>query len=427
MDEEIKKYAEYCLNCPVKPCSNKGCPLNNDIPAFIKQVKEGNVKEAYKILSKTTVLGSVCGRICPHMKQCEGSCVRGIKGEPVNIGDLEAYVFDEAIKNSWYKEMEKTNELEGKNIAIVGGGPAGLTCANFLARKGAHVVIYEKYNELGGILAHGIPEFRLNREVLKETIKSILNEGILDITVEYGQELGRNLKLVDLENKYDAVFLSFGANIPTRMNIEGEDLEGVFGGNYLLENGKHPSYIGKKVAIIGGGNVAMDCARTIKRLGAEKVIVIYRRAEKQMPAETKEIEEAKQEGIEFLFQNNIIKILGKDKVEKIECIKTQLVKKEGETREVPVNIENSNYELKIDYVVMAVGSSPEKEIANSLGLELNKWGYINIDENNRTSKEKIYAGGDLAGDKGTVAWAARAGRNVAEAIGNEGTHTWIQK
>ena len=427
MDEEIKKYAEYCLNCPVKPCSNKGCPLNNDIPAFIKQVKEGNVKEAYKILSKTTVLGSVCGRICPHMKQCEGSCVRGIKGEPVNIGELEAYVFDEAIKNSWYKEMEKTNELEGKNMAIVGGGPAGLTCANFLARKGAHVVIYEKYNELGGILAHGIPEFRLNREVLKETIKSILNEGILDITVEYGQELGRNLKLVDLENKYDAVFLSFGANIPTRMNIEGENLEGVFGGNYLLENGKHPSYIGKKVAIIGGGNVAMDCARTIKRLGAEKVIVIYRRAEKQMPAETKEIEEAKQEGIEFLFQNNIIKILGKDKVEKIECIKTQLVKKEGETREVPVNIENSNYELKIDYVVMAVGSSPEKEIANSLGLELNKWGYINIDENNRTSKEKIYAGGDLAGDKGTVAWAARAGRNVAEAIGNEGTHTSIQK
>lgn len=427
MDEEIKKYAEYCLNCPVKPCSNKGCPLNNDIPAFIEQVKEGNVKEAYKILSKTTVLGSVCGRICPHMKQCEGSCVRGIKGEPVNIGELEAYVFDEAIKNSWYKEMEKTNELEGKNMAIVGGGPAGLTCANFLARKGAHVVIYEKYNELGGILAHGIPEFRLNREVLKETIKSILNEGILDITVEYGQELGRNLKLVDLENKYDAVFLSFGANIPTRMNIEGENLEGVFGGNYLLENGKHPSYIGKKVAIIGGGNVAMDCARTIKRLGAEKVIVIYRRAEKQMPAETKEIEEAKQEGIEFLFQNNIIKILGKDKVEKIECIKTQLVKKEGETREVPVNIENSNYELKIDYVVMAVGSSPEKEIANSLGLELNKWGYINIDENNRTSKEKIYAGGDLAGDKGTVAWAARAGKNVAEAIGDDVTHTSIQK
>ena len=427
MNEEIQKYTEYCLNCPVKPCSNKGCPLNNDIPAFIKQIKEGNIKEAYKILSKTTVLGSVCGRICPHMKQCEGSCVRGIKGEPVNIGKIEAYVFDEAIKNEWYKEIEKTNELEGKKIAVVGGGPAGLTCASFLARKGAQVVIYEKYNELGGILAHGIPEFRLARKVLKEAIKSILNEGILDITVEYGQELGKNLELADLENKYDSIFLSFGANIPSRMNIEGEDLDGVFGGNYLLEKGNHASYIGKKVAVIGGGNVAMDCARTIKRLGADKVFVIYRRAEKQMPAETKEIEEAKQEGIEFLFQNNIVKILGKNKVEKVECIKTQLVKKEGETREVPVNIENSNYELEMDYVVMAVGGGPEKEVINSLGLELNKWGYINVDENHRTSKEKIYAGGDLVGDKGTVAWAARAGRDVAEAIWNEGTHTSFQK
>lgn len=424
MNEKIQKYTEYCLNCPVKPCSNKGCPLNNDIPAFIKQVKEGNVKEAYKILSKTTVLGSVCGRICPHMKQCEGSCVRGIKGEPVNIGKIEAYVFDEAIKNEWYEEIEKTNELEGKKIAVVGGGPAGLTCASFLARRGAQVVIYEKYNELGGILAHGIPEFRLDKKVLKETIKSILNEGILDITIEYGQELGKNLKLEDLENKYDAIFLSFGANIPAKMNIEGEDLDGVFGGNYLLEKGNHPSYIGKKVAVIGGGNVAMDCARTIKRLGADKVFVIYRRAEKQMPAEIKEIEEAKQEGIEFLFQNNIVKILGKDRVEKVECIKTQLVKKEGETREVPINIENSNYELEMDYVVMAVGGGPEKEVINSLGLELNKWGYIKVDEKHRTSKEKIYAGGDLAGNKGTVAWAARAGREVAEAM-DKGT-TFVQ-
>lgn len=419
MNEEIQKYTEYCLNCPAKPCSSKGCPLNNDIPAFIKQVKEENIKEAYKILSKTTVLGSVCGRICPHMKQCEGSCVRGIKGEPVNIGKIEAYVFDEALKNEWYKEIEKTNELQGKNVAIVGGGPAGLTCANFAARKGAKVVIYEKYNELGGILSHGIPEFRLEKNVLKETIKSILNEGILDIKVEYGKELGKNLSLEELENKYDAIFLSFGANIPAKMNIEGEDLPGVFGGNSLLETGNHPSYAGKKVAVIGGGNVAMDCARTIKRLGADKVFVIYRRAEKQMPAEKKEIEEAKEEGIEFLFQNNIVKILGKDKVEKIECIKTQLIKKEGETREVPVNIENSNYELEMDYVVMAVGGGPEKDIINSLGLELNKWGYINVDENHKTSKDKIYAGGDLAGDKGTVAWAARAGREVAETIWNK--------
>ena len=416
MNEEIQKYTEYCLFCPVKTCCNKGCPLNNDIPAFIKQVKEGNVKEAYKILSKTTVLGAICGRICPHMKQCEGSCVRGIKGEPVNIGKIESYVFDEALKNEWYKEIEKTNELKGKTVAVIGGGPAGLTCASFVARRGAKVVIYEKYNHLGGILEHGIPEFRLDKDVLEKTIKSILNEGILDISVEYGKELGKNLSLDELENKYDAIFLGFGANIPSKMNIEGEELNGVFGGNSLLETRKHPSYTGKKVAVIGGGNVAMDCARTIKRMGTDKVFVIYRRAEKQMPAERKEIEEAKKEGVEFLFQNNIVKILGNEKVEKVECIKTELVKKEGETREVPVNIDGSNYELDMDYVVMAVGSSPEKDVVDSLGLELNKWGYIKVDESHRTSKEKIYAGGDLAGDKGTVAWAARAGRDVAVAF-----------
>ena len=359
MNENIQKYTEYCLNCPVKPCSNKGCPLNNDIPTFIKLVKEGKIEEAYKILSKTTVLGSICGRICPHMKQCEGSCVRGIKGEPVQIGEIEAFIFDEALKNKWYKNIEKTSDLEGKKVAVVGSGPAGLTCASFLARSGAEVTIYEKYNKLGGILRHGIPDFRLEKDILDKTIGAILDIGI---KVEYNKELGKNLNIENLEKEYDAIFLGFGANIPSKMNIEGEDLEGVYGGNSLLEKGNHPSYRGKKVAVIGGGNVAMDCSRTIKKLGADKVYVIYRRAKKQMPAESKEIEEAKKEGIEFLFQNNIVKIIGNEKVEKIECIKTQLVKKEGETREVPVNIDGSNYEIDIDYVVMAVGSSPEKEL-----------------------------------------------------------------
>lgn len=413
MSEEIQKYSEYCLNCPTKPCSQKGCPLNNDIPAFIKQVKEGNIEEAYKILSKTTVLGSVCGRICPHMKQCEGSCVRRIKGEPVQIGAIEAFVFDEALKNGWYKNIEKTHELDGKRVAVVGGGPAGLTCSAFLAKSGAKVTIYEKYNKLGGILEHGIPEFRLDKNILEKTIEAILSLGI---NVEYGKELGKNLDLQELENKYDAIFLGFGANIPSKMNIPGEELEGVYGGNSLLENGNHPDYREKKVAVIGGGNVAMDCSRTIKRLGADKVYVIYRRAEKQMPAEVKEIADAKEEGVEFLFQNNIVKILGDKKVEKVECIKTELVKKEGETREVPVNIEGSNYVMDMDYVVMAVGSCPEKELLEKLkqsGIELNKWGYIQVDENHRTSNQKIYAGGDLAGDKATVAWAARAGRDAA--------------
>ena len=413
MNEKIKKYTEYCLNCPTKPCSNNGCPLNNDIPTFIKLVKEEKIEEAYKILSKTTVLGSICGRICPHMKQCQGSCIRGIKGDPVQIGEIEAFVFDKALKNKWYKNIEKTRELQGKRVAVVGSGPSGLTCASFLARSGAEVTIYEKYNKLGGILENGIPNFRLEKNILNRTIEAILDMGI---KVEYNKELGKNLNLEDLEKEYDTIFLGFGANIPSKMNIEGENLEGVYGGNCLLEKGEHPSYIGKKVAVIGGGNVAMDCARTIKKLGAEKVYVIYRRAEKQMPAESKEIEEAKKEGIEFLFQNNIVKILGKNKVEKIECIKTKLIKKEGELREVPVNIDYSNYEMEIDYVVMAVGSEVEKELINKLGLKINKWGYIEVNEEHQTSKKGIYAGGDLAGDKGTVAWAARAGRDVAEII-----------
>ena len=413
MNEKIKKYTEYCLNCPTKPCSNNGCPLNNDIPTFIKLVKEEKIEEAYKILSKTTVLGSICGRICPHMKQCQGSCIRGIKGDPVQIGEIEAFVFDKALKNKWYKNIEKTRELQGKRVAVVGSGPSGLTCASFLARSGAEVTIYEKYNKLGGILEHGIPNFRLEKNILNRTIEAILDMGI---KVEYNKELGKNLNLEDLEKEYDTIFLGFGANIPSKMNIEGENLEGVYGGNCLLEKGEHPLYIGKKVAVIGGGNVAMDCARTIKKLGAEKVYVIYRRAEKQMPAESKEIEEAKKEGIEFLFQNNIVKILGKNKVEKIECIKTKLIKKEGELREVPVNIDYSNYEMEIDYVVMAVGSEVEKELINKLGLKINKWGYIEVNEEHQTSKKGIYAGGDVVGDKGTVAWAARAGRDVAEII-----------
>ena len=265
----------------------------------------------------------------------------------------------------------------------------------------------------GGILRYGIPDFRLDKDILDKTVEAILSLGI---KVEYNKELGRNLSLDDLQKEYDAVVLGFGANIPSKMNIEGEDLDGVYGGNSLLETGNHPSYKGKKVAVVGGGNVAMDCSRTIKRLGADNVYVIYRRAEKQMPAEAKEIEDAKKEGVEFLFQNNIVKILGKDKVEKIECIKTKLVKKEGETREVPVKIENSNYEMNMDIVVMAVGSSPEKSLLDKLGLELNKWGYINVDENCMTSKKNVYAGGDISGSRATVAWASRTGRDAAYKI-----------
>lgn len=409
--EEIKEKVNYCLNCPVKPCSNKGCPLNNNIPEFIKAIKEDNIKKAYEILSETTVLESVCGRICPHMKQCEGSCVRGIKGKPVSIGELEAYVGDYAIKNNY--EISKVNtENKDKKIAIVGGGPAGLTASAFLLKKGFSVTLFEKYNYLGGLLVHGIPEFRLPKDIVNKTIQKILDLGL---EVKYNCELGNNISLKDLTNNYDAIFLAYGANITTKMGVEGEELKGVYGGNQLLEYKNHPDYTNKKVAVIGGGNVAMDCARTIKKLGAEEVKIIYRRAEEQMPAETKEIQDAKNEGIEFLFQNNIVKIIGKNKVEKLELIKTELVQKEGENRKVPVNIENSNYLIDIDYVIMALGSMPES-FTIDLGLTLNKYGYIYIDENYQTSNKKIFAGGDIAGCKSTVAWAARSGRDAANKI-----------
>ena len=258
----------------------------------------------------------------------------------------------------------------------------------------------------------GIPEFRLPKNIVKDTVDKILELGI---NVEYEKELGKNLTIDELSKEYDAIFLSIGANISSKMGVEGEELEGVYGGNELLEYNLHPQYKDKKVIVVGGGNVAMDCARTIKKLGAQDVTIVYRRAEEQMPAEKKEILDAKEEGIKFAFQNNIVKILGKEKVEKVELIKTELVKKENETRLVPVNIENSNYIIDVDYIVMALGSKPQNFVKD-LGLELNKWGNININDKYQTSNEKIFAGGDLAGIKGTVACAANSGREAAKNI-----------
>lgn len=418
IDEIIKK-ADYCLNCKMKPCSQKGCPLANDIPEFIKLVKGKDYIGAYSILCDTTVLPGVCGRICPHQKQCQGSCVRGIKQDPVSIGELEAFVFDNMqekkyhLLNCWEKSIKenKLNNID-KKVAVIGGGPCGLTAAAFLAKNGVQVTIYERYSYLGGLLMYGIPEFRLSKQIVKKTINEIIELGI---RVKYNQELGKNLNLEELEKKYDAIFLSFGANLSVKMDVEGENLDGVYGGNELLEYNLHPNYNGKTVAVIGGGNVAMDCARTIKRLGAREVSIIYRRAREQMPAEDKEIEEAINEGITFLYQNNVVRIIGKDKVEGMELIKTELIEKKGEKRPVPVNIENSNYKIDVDYVVMALGSRPAKFV-DELKLNLNKWGNIEINENYQTSNKKIYAGGDIAGVKGTVAWAAYSGREAAKKI-----------
>lgn len=413
MKDNIKQKAEYCLNCKNPQCRT-GCPLGNNIPAFIQKVKEDNLEEAYKILCETTAIPAICGRICPHQKQCQGKCIRGIKSEPVSIGKIEAYVGDWALNNTnsllnCCKDIQEKN----KKVAVIGGGPSGLTAAVFLRKNGYKVTIYEKQKDLGGILKRGIPEFRLPNEIVEKTIEQIL---ALGINVQCEKELGRNLELANLEKEYDAIYLSIGANIPRKMAIEGEELEGVYGGNSLLENQNHPDYTNKKVAIIGGGNVAMDCARTIKRMGAEQVVVIYRRSETEMPAESKEISDAKKEGVEFLFLNNIVKILGTNKVEKIECIKTELVQKEGETRKSPVNIENSNYILNMDYVVMAVGGEVDKDLIEKCNISTTTKKYVQVNENNQTSDEKVFAGGDVVGQNSTVAWAASDGKNVASKI-----------
>ena len=412
MNKNIKEKSNYCLNCKLKPCSNKGCPLSNNIPDFIKQIKEENYKEAYHILLDTTVLQPICGRICPHQKQCEGSCVRGIKGEPVSIGEMEAFIGDYAIEHNLNIEKNVEEKNKSKKVAIIGGGPSGLTCAAFLAKKGVNVTIYERKPFLGGLLVYGIPDFRLSKDIVKNTIKKVLDLGIV---VKYNQELGKNINLSDLEKGYDYIYLAFGANISSKMKIEGENLDGVFGGNELLENNTHPNYNEKTVIVNGGGNVAIDVARTVKRKGAKDVIIVYRRAKEQMPAEEKEVLDAEMEGIKILFQNNIVKINGSKNVESIELIKTELVQKEGDTRLSPVNIEGSNYTIKADYVIMALGSKTDDFVKN-LGLELTAKNYIKINDDFQTSNSKVYAGGDLIGGKGTVAWAARNGRDVAEKI-----------
>lgn len=412
--DEINEKAQYCLNCKNKPCKS-ACPLGNDIPAFIEKIKNNDFEGAFDVLLETTILSPICGRICPHKKQCEGSCVRGIKGESVSIGMLESFIGDLAIENDWYEKIKAMDNSINKKVAVIGAGPSGIMAAYELSRKGFEVTIFEKQEKIGGILTYGIPEFRLDKKYI-EVLEKILRNLKVDIKCNYKFN-GQN-DLEELKKKFDAVLLSFGANVSSKMGIEGEDLIGVYGGNELLETLNFPDCNNKNIAVIGGGNVAMDTSRTLKRLGAKKVTVIYRRSRKEMPAEQKEIEEAEREGIEFLFQNNILKIFGDEnkRVNKIECIKTELIQKEGERRAVPVNIENSNYYLDIDYVVMAVGSKVDENIVNDLELEKTKWNNIKVDENYKTNDEKVFSCGDLAGMKSTVAWAASSGKAVANAI-----------
>lgn len=403
----MKKMLDNCESCITKPCQI-GCPLNNDTTGFIKELKSNNIENAFDLLNKTSVLMPICGRICPHMKQCQRSCVKGVSYTPVEIGKLETIVGDAWLENDYkINSPQKTHH----KVAVIGAGPAGLTCAAFSRRAGIAVTIYEKKDYLGGLLVHGIPEFRLPKEIVKKLTSKIIELGI---EVKYNVSLGVDFSLENLQKEYDAIFIGVGANKSNKMNIIGEDTNGVFGGNELLENKTVLDLKGKTVIISGGGNVAMDVSRTIKKQGAKEVIVVYRRSKNEMPAEEKEVEEALEEGIKFNFLTNIEEIIGNNKVEKIKISKNELIKKEGESRLSPQKIEGSENYISCDYVIMAVGSHPD-ECIEKLEIEKLK-GKINIDKNGKTNIDKVYAGGDVTNTKGTVAWASRSGRNAAYEI-----------
>ena len=403
---EVEIAARKCMNCVTKPCQI-GCPLNIDIPEFIKNFRNGNYEEAFKVLCKSTVLPSVCGRICPVDKQCQGSCAKKVSYDPVEIGKIESYIGDLALKNEW--SLPKKTKKNGK-VAVIGSGPSGLTCAAFLAENGYQVTIYEKHDYLGGLLYHGIPKFRLDRELVQKMIKQILDLGI---NVKTNVSLGKDISLEELEKEYDAVFLGLGANLSKMMGLKGETLRGVYGANELLENLVHPDYSDKSVVVIGGGGVSIDMARTAIRMGAKEVGVIYRRSRNEMSAEMDDIKQAKKEKIKFLFQTNVIGINGEEEVKSIESVKTSLDKDKK-----AINVEGSNFTIDTDYVIMAVGSRADSNLLEKLKLDVKENGYLMVNTNNQTSNPKIFAAGDLTGAKSTVAWACRNGRDTAYSIMN---------
>lgn len=421
---EAIEEAQRCLQCKHKPCVS-GCPVGVEIPSFIKQIIEGNLEGAYYTINATNALPAVCGRVCPQEKQCESVCVRGIKHEPVGIGRLERFVAD------WYLEQDQktVNEITQKKekVAVIGAGPAGLSCAGQLANLGYEVTIFEAFHEPGGVLVYGIPEFRLPKSIVMTEIEKLKAQGV---HIETNMVIGRVLTISDLAAMgYQAFFIGTGAGTPKFMNIPGESLIGVYSANeYLtrinlmkayLDEYDTPVKIGRHVAVVGGGNVAMDAARCAKRLGAEKVSIIYRRTEKEMPARLEEIHHAKQEGIEFRFLTNPVQILGNDQGEVvgIECVQMELGAKDETGRQKPIARENSNFVIAVDTVIMAIGTMPNPLLAKTTpGLITDKWGTLVVDDDLATSLPGVFAGGDIVTGAATVILAMGAGRKAALSI-----------
>ena len=425
-EEMALNEAARCLNCKNMPCVS-GCPVNIHIPQFISKVAEGDFKAAYKIIAETNSLPAISGRVCPQESQCEMHCVRGIKGEPVGIGRLERFVAD-WYRNNVKEEVEKP-ELNGKKVAVVGSGPSSLTCASDLAKKGYEVTVFEAFHVAGGVLVYGIPEFRLPKEIVQNEVNGLIARGV---KVETDMVIGRVLTIDELINDMDfnAVFIGTGAGLPSFMGIEGEDLSGVYSANeYLTRINLMKAYRkeydtpikhSRSVAVVGGGNVAMDAARCAKRLGAEHVYVVYRRSEEEMPARNEEIHHAKEEGIEFLLLNNPVKINndGTGAVKSMECIKMELGEPDASGRRRPIEIKGSEFELDVDTVIMALGTSPNPLIRTTTpGIEVNRHGCLVVNEDTmQTSRDGIYAGGDAVTGAATVILAMGAGKKAAAAI-----------
>ncbi len=424
--EEAREEALRCINCKNAKCID-GCPVAINIPAFIHEVVEGNYEEASKVIGQSSALPAVCGRVCPQESQCEGRCIRGIKGEPVSIGKLERFVADWARENNIKPEGAK--EKNGRKVAVVGSGPAGLTCAGDLAKMGYDVTIFEALHEPGGVLVYGIPEFRLPKQ--KVVAEEIENVKLLGVKIETNVVIGRSTTIDELmdEEGFEAVFIGSGAGLPKFMGIPGENANGVFSANeYLTRNNlmkafdesyDTPIKPGKRVAVVGGGNVAMDAARTALRLGAE-VYVVYRRSEEELPARVEEVHHAKEEGIQFHLLTNPTEILVDDNgwVKGMKCVKMELGAPDESGRRRPVVVEGSEFELELDTVIMSLGTSPNPLISSTTkGLETNKYQCIVADEAlGRTSKEGVFAGGDAVTGAATVILAMGAGKAAAKGI-----------
>lgn len=424
-EEMAMEEASRCLNCKNKPCVS-GCPVNVRIPEFVAKVAEGKFEEAYEIITSTNSLPAISGRVCPQENQCEGKCVRGIKGESVSIGRLERFCADYHMKHSDAKAVKP--QSNGKKVAVVGAGPSGLTCAGDLAKKGYEVTVFEAFHTAGGVLVYGIPEFRLSKAIVKKEVENLQDLGV---EVKTNMVIGRVLSVDELfEMGYKAIFIGSGAGLPSFMGIEGEDLIGVYSANeYLTRTNLMKAYLddydtpiikSKSVAVVGGGNVAMDAARCAKRLGAENVYIVYRRGMEEMPARKEEVHHAMEEGIIFKNLNNPVKILGDEngRVRAMECIEMELGEPDASGRRKPIAKEGSNFELPVDTVIMSIGTSPNPLIRSTTpGLDTNKRGCLVVNEDTmQTTREGVYAGGDAVTGAATVILAMGAGKQAAQSI-----------